>query len=48
MKDSPATRVAATRIKKVVLKVGGPLGESLRSLLVDIASETAKKIILGK
>jgi len=44
--DTPQTPVAATRFKKIAAKVGGIAAKQLRELVVDIASETAKKIIL--
>lgn len=44
--DSPRTELAATRFKKILLKVGEPAARALRELIVDIASETAKKLIL--
>ncbi|KYP79598.1 DUF2321 domain-containing protein [Ferroacidibacillus organovorans] len=46
--DSPQTKVAAARIKKILTKVGTTFGESIRDILVDVASETAKKIIWGQ
>ena len=46
--DTPQTTVAATRFKNLVAKVGKVAAEQLRKLVVDMASETAKKIILGK
>ncbi len=45
--DSPRTQVAAIRFKEVLGRVGASVGEGLRSILVDIASETAKKTIWG-
>ena len=44
--DTPQTPVAANRIKMLAAKVSKVLAEQLRALVVDIASETAKKIIL--
>jgi hypothetical protein len=44
--DTPQAKVAAVRIKKVLAKVGPVAGGMLRDLIVDFASETAKKIIL--
>ena len=38
--------VAATRFKMMGAKLGKAVAEELRKLVVDIASETAKKIIL--
>ena len=48
VRDTPQTKVAATQIKRLLLKVGKPVAELFRELVVDIASETAKKIILGR
>lgn len=47
-KDSPASKPAALRLKKTLLKVSSSVGEVFRGLIVSIASETASKIILGK
>ncbi len=44
--DTPQTKVAATQFKRLAAKVGKIAKEQLRELVVDIASETAKKIIL--
>ena len=44
--DTPQTAVAANKIEILVAKVGKVAAEQLRQLIVDIASETAKKIIL--
>ncbi len=46
VRETPQTPVAATRFKKIVAKVGKVAAQQLRKLVVDIASETAKKIIL--
>lgn len=46
-KNSPQTKVAAARIKKIVVRAGGAFGETLRDILVDVASETAKKMLWG-
>ncbi|MFC1912602.1 DUF2321 domain-containing protein [Chloroflexota bacterium] len=45
--DSPRTELAATRFKKLLLKIGEPAAIALRNLVIDIASETAKKLVLG-
>lgn len=47
-KNNPQATVGATRIKKIMNKVGSATGETLQKIIVDIASETAKKILLGK
>ena len=44
--DTPQTAVAANKIKILIAKVGKIAAEQLRQFIVDIASETAKKIIL--
>lgn len=41
--DTPRTPVAATRWKKALAKVGKETAHALREILIDIASETAKK-----
>jgi hypothetical protein len=43
--DTPRTTVAATRLKKILLKVGKPIADAFRDILVDVASETAKKVL---
>lgn len=45
--DAPRTQAAAIRIKAFLAKVPGVVGSALRDIVVDVASETAKKIILG-
>ena len=47
VRDTPRTEVAATRFKKLMAKVGKEAAKSMRDILVDIASETAKKAIFG-
>jgi len=47
VRDTPQTPVAATRFKKLVAKAGKVAADGLRDILVDIASEAAKKIIWG-
>jgi len=46
IRDSPEATLAATRFKRIISKVGKPVMEEFRELIVDIASETAKKIIM--
>ncbi len=43
--DTPKTKVAAVRWKKALSKVGKETAHALRDILVDIASETAKKAL---
>lgn len=45
--DTPKTKVAAQKFNIYVKIVGSSLGSALRDVLVDIASETAKKAIWG-
>jgi len=45
MRDTPQTTVAANRFKRLVAKAGQVTAEGFRDILVDILSETAKKII---
>ena len=45
--DAPRTQAAAIRIKGFLAKVPGVVGSALRDIVVDVASEAAKKIILG-
>ena len=47
IRDTPQTTVAATRFKKLIIKAGQPAAKAFRDLFVDVASETAKKIILA-
>ena len=41
--DSPMSEPAAVRIGKVLKKVSSPVGTVLQKIIVEIASETAKK-----
>ena len=45
IRDTPQTPVAATRFKRLITKAGKVAAEGFRDILVDIASETAKKLI---
>ncbi len=47
-KNNPQASVGATRIKKLIAKVGSTAGETLQKVIVEVASETAKKVLLGK
>lgn len=46
--DTPKTNIVATKLKIFMNKAGNVVASSLRDLVVDIGSETAKKIILGE
>jgi len=41
--DSPMAEPAAVRIGKVLKKISSPVGSVLQKLIIEIASETAKK-----
>ena len=43
----PRTQAAAIRIKGFLAKIPGAVGSALRDIAVDVASDAAKKIILG-
>ncbi len=43
--DSPSTTVAATRFKKIMIKLGKDTAGMFREILVDVLSETAKKAL---
>nr|WP_154957450.1 DUF2321 domain-containing protein [Paenibacillus xylanexedens] len=45
MTDGPRTTLAATRLGKVFKKTSKLIGEGVRDIIVDVLSETAKKII---
>jgi hypothetical protein len=48
VKDTPQTEVAAMRVKKILHKAGTEAVDALRKIIIDIASETAKKLIFGQ
>lgn len=45
--ETPQTKIAAYKIVQILKKVGSKTAEIAKDLLVDFASETAKKIITG-
>jgi hypothetical protein len=45
--NTPMTEVAVVRVKKVMPKIGGAIGEAFRKLIVDVSSETAAKLLKG-
>jgi hypothetical protein len=47
-KDTPKTQAASMRFKRVMLKVGSSVADGVRAIIIDVASEAAKKVILGK
>ena len=47
VRDTPRTIVAATRFKRIVGGLGTSAMHSFREILVNVISETAKKVIYG-
>jgi len=45
--DTPETELAATRLKKLILKLSQSAGQAIHRIIVEIASESIKKIITG-
>ena len=45
VRDTPRTQLAATRLERLMGKLGQQTASAIRDILVDIASETAKKVI---
>ena len=45
--DGPRTALGASRFKKLTQKAGQSAGSGLYKIAVDLASETAKKLLLG-
>ena len=45
VRDSPRTPVAAARFKRLIAKAGTTVATEFRALLVDVVSETAKKLL---
>ena len=45
IRDTPRTEASVVRIKKLLPKMGKEAAEALRRLFVDVASETAKKLL---
>jgi hypothetical protein len=45
--DTARTPLAVERVKKVIKKVAKPVGDALYKLVVDISSETARKMLTG-
>ncbi|HHT9113609.1 MAG TPA: DUF2321 domain-containing protein, partial [Candidatus Wunengus sp. YC65] len=45
VRDTPRTQIGASKLKNLLSKVGVATAQSIRELIVDITSETAKKII---
>ena len=47
VRDTPRTQVASTRFKRIMSKVGASSASAMRDIIVDVLSESAKKMILG-
>ena len=47
IKDTPETILSTNRIKKILAKLGKGVPEGLMDLIIDVASEPAKKILLS-
>jgi hypothetical protein len=45
--DSPKTEIAASRFKRILRKLAPDVAETIRKTIVDIASETAVKLLKG-
>lgn len=45
--DTPKSKPAAVRVKTLLGKSGGEVAGMLRDVIVAVASETAKKVLLG-
>jgi|SRR3989339_99298 len=48
VKDSPKTSLAVAKFKRILSKAGGPIVTTFKDIVVEIASETAKKALLQK
>lgn len=48
VRETPATRVAETRFKKLMRKVGRDGYDGMRSILTDVVSETVRKTVFGQ
>src|SRR5579872_3179378 len=47
MHDTPSTNLGAARIRKFVAKVKGPIGDAIYKAAIDLATETAVKLLKG-
>jgi hypothetical protein len=48
LRETPRTRVAETKFKKLMRKTGKEAYEGMKSILTDIVSETVKKTLFGQ
>lgn len=47
LKDGPNTTVAETRFKRIIKKAGSDAYEGMKTILIDVVSETVKKSLFG-
>jgi hypothetical protein len=47
IREGPSTRLAETRFKRIMARVGKEGYETMRSILTDIVSETVRKTLFG-
>lgn len=45
--ETPRTEINALRLKRLLSKLGGATRDVATKVIIDIAAETAKKVILG-
>lgn len=48
LSNTPRTQLGASRFKKIMAKVGSESASAIREIIIDVVSESAKKIIWGK
>ncbi len=48
VRNTPKTVVAETRFKKIMKKAGADAYEGMKTILIDVVSETVKKSIFGR
>jgi hypothetical protein len=47
IRDTPKTEVAATRVKKILTKIGKESFSAMKSILLELATEAVKKTLFG-
>lgn len=48
VRNTPSTTVKANKVKTILAKAGPTVASMFRDIIVDVASETAKKILFPK
>ncbi len=48
VREGPRTKLAETRFKKIMMKAGKEGLDAMKSILIDIVSETIKKSLFGQ